>query len=594
MTKILALDSCYMIQPLRMLYLFIIKKLSNGTSKTNRLILYRLDQDNFFMENSNNISGISLGISQESLDAESIKFCKYLEELLQCNLLRIKDIPLYELYKRQIKLKLSGLLRCAYRIKNTSNKNSFQLEIITDKQTKSIILHALKFINCDDNMINFKTSKLLTLIISLNSTMMRFAAILYMYMSRSTLPNQYFHKHIDDNLPTILIALPRRRPLDFYQTYIHELEGKFNILLYSHGLIEDPPEKYLRIGVDKKFGIIKGIFSPKGSMFTSESYIFDLLIIFKYHFNLNISIDIVDKLFMNEVDVLINRQQTNVVDNYLTIKAKEKGIFVLGDLFEEIFFCDSLLLSSKSQLSESVRLAMNENTRVTFKGSNSLIKYRLKNLYDESEKYLHELLDLEKSKKIIFYASEPSKEECQRFQSERFLMDAFSDYSEYVLVIKTHTQDNGRVTYCSYLSAGEPLNTILIGDIRQKDKIVSKKYKLFPNFNFNAAVKASDGFITSSSSSILQALLLGTKSAVLDKYDNNFYNYLIDQKAAFLITNKPDLRSYLNHENLVYSEEVLQYCGLSANYGDFDMNSYIKKEFSEHKKRAAYSSGPSS
>ena len=35
---------------------------------------------------------------------------------------------------------------------------------------------------------------------------------------------------------------------------------------------------------------------------------------------------------------------------------------------------------------------------------------------------------------------------------------------------------------------------------------------------------------------------------------------------------------------LFYSEEVLQYCGLSANYGDFDMNSYIKKEFSEHKK----------
>ena len=151
---------------------------------------------------------------------------------------RIKDIPLYELYKRQIKLKLSGLLRCAYRIKNTSNKNSFQLEIITDKQTKSIILHALKFINCDDNMINFKTSKLLTLIISLNSTMMRFAAILYMYMSRSTLPNQYFHKHIDDNLPTILIALPRRRPLDFYQTYIHELEVSLIYCFTVMGLLK--------------------------------------------------------------------------------------------------------------------------------------------------------------------------------------------------------------------------------------------------------------------------------------------------------------------------------------------------------------------
>lgn len=594
MVKILALDSLYMIQPLRMLYLFFVKKLSNDTLKNNRLILYRLDQENSFMENLNNISGISLGISQESLDAKSIEFYKYLEEHLQCNLLSIKGIPLYKLYKRQIKLKLSGLLRCAYRIKNMSNKNSFRLEVITDKQTKSIILHALKFINCDDSMIDFKSSKLLTIFVSLNSTIMRLVGFLNMHMNRSTLPNQYFHKNVDDGLPTVLITLPRRRPLDFYQTYVHELEGKFNILLYSHGHIEDPPEKYLRIRVNKRFGIIKGMFSTMGSLFTSESYIFDLLIIFRYHFNLNISIDIVDKLFMHEVDVLINRQQTNVVDNYLTIKAKEKGIFVLGDLFEEIFFCDSLLLSSESQLSESVRLAMTENTRVTFKGTNSLIKYRLKNLYDENEKYLHRLLGLDTIKKVIFYASDPSKEECQRYQSERFLMDAFSDNSEYVLVIKTHTQDNGRVTYLSYLSAGKPLNTVLIGDIRQKEKIVSKEYKLFPDFDFNAAVKTCDGFITSSSSSILQALLLGAKSAILDKYDNDYYKYLIDLGAVVSIDNKPDLHRFLDNEKLVSSDEVLEYCGLSDNYDDFDMSAHIMDTLSEHKKRDAYSSGPNS
>ena len=583
MAKILALDSSYMIRPLRILYLFFVKKLSNATSKTNKLVLYRLDQDNSFLESSNNISGIPLGVSQENLDAESIKFNKYLEELLQCNVLRIKDISLYKLYRRQIKLKLTGLLRCAYRIKNTSEKNSSQLEIVTDKQTKSIILHALEFINYDEDKIIFRTNKVLTLIISLNSMIMRVAAILNMLLSQSTLPDQYFHKHIDDSLPSILIALPRRRPLDFYLTYIYELEGKFNIFLYSHGFIKDAPEKYTRIKVNKKFRNIKGMFNAKGFLFTAQSYIFDLLIIFKYHSNLNISIDVVDQLFENEIDVLINRQQTNVVDNYLTIKAKEKETFVLGDLFEEIFFCDSLLLSSESQFTQSVKLALKKNANVTFKGSNSLIKYRLKNLSEDSEKYLHNLLNLDGSKKVIFYASEPSKEEVQRFQSERFLMEAFFSNPEYVLVIKTHTQDDGRVTNYSYISAGGPLNTILIGDIRQKHKIASKKFKLFEDFDFNAAIKSSDGFITSSSSSILQALLLKTKSAILDKYDNDYYKYLIDQKAALVIRNKSDVRRFLDHEELVSSEEVLKYCGLSNNYDDFDMSEHILNSFNEYK-----------
>ena len=50
-------------------------------------------------------------------------------------------------------------------------------------------------------------------------------------------------------------------------------------------------------------------------------------------------------------------------------------------------------------------------------------------------------------------------------------MKVFLDNPEFILVIKTHTQDNGRVTNYSYMSAGEPLNIILIGDIRQKDKL---------------------------------------------------------------------------------------------------------------------------
>ena len=86
---------------------------------------------------------------------------------------------------------------------------------------------------------------------------------------------------------------------------------------------------------------------------------------------------------MNEIDVLINRQQTNVVDNYLTMKAKEKGYLFWGTCLKK--FSLQLATLSESQLTESIKLALTKNAKVTYKGSNSLIKYRLKNLSENSE-----------------------------------------------------------------------------------------------------------------------------------------------------------------------------------------------------------------
>ena len=73
---------------------------------------------------------------------------------------------------------------------------------------------------------------------------------------------------------------------------------------------------------------------------------------------------------------------------------------------------------------------------------------------------------------------------------------------EFVFVIKTHPQDNGMVTNYAYLDSGKPLNVILIGDITQKSKIISKQFILFDEFDFNVALVSSDWFLTSSSSSI--------------------------------------------------------------------------------------------
>ena len=53
-------------------------------------------------------------------------------------------------------------------------------------------------------------------------------------------------------------------------------------------------------------------------------------------------------LMENNIDAHITRLQTNVLDNYLAIKAREKGIFILGDIQEEIFYCDAAVCPSDS------------------------------------------------------------------------------------------------------------------------------------------------------------------------------------------------------------------------------------------------------
>ena len=584
MNKILAFDSMYTIKPLRKVYMALIGRILNKKSTISRLVLYRLDQDNLLIRDERNISGMAIGAHKDHIDAMSIKFYKYLDNSGSCDDLLIKNLRLYKLYTRQVKLKLAGVLISAYRIKNLSADSEANIEIITDRQTFSILKEAFLFLNYKPTNITWKVHGLLTSCITINSLIMRFAALVKMLISPSDLPKDYFYKHLDSNLPTVLITMPRRRTDDFFSTYVKEFSNEFNTVLYSMGPWQNAPLDYKRIKTERTTGVLRGIFNRNNMCFSADSYIADILLIFYDHANLLSSIDIVNSIFANKIDAHVSRQQTNVLDNYLAIEARKRGVFILGDIMEEIFYCDSAIFSSKSEHTEPSKLALASHSKVTYKGSNSLINYRLKNFNENQFHYLHKLLKVDTQIKIIFYASDPSKDESQRYLTEKFLIDSFSRMTEFILVIKTHPQDNGKITSYAYLDSAKPSNVILIGDETQKNKIISNHFNIFDNFNFNTAVSSSDGFLTSSSSSILQALMLGVKTGIVDKFNNGNYDYLVNYKASMLINSEENLQDFLKVKTFDISEEILSFCGLKNENNEFDVSKYLLKSLREFDK----------
>ena len=584
MNKILAFDSMYIVNPIRKAYMLFIKKILNaGGTSSSKLILYRQDHDNLFIRDKRNVSAMAIGVHKDHIDAMSIKFYKYLDKSGSSDKLLMKNLKLYKLYTRQVKLKLTGVLKCAYRIRNLSLDSEKNIEIVTDKQTVSIMREAFSFLDFEPTNVTWNANGLLTSCITINSFIMRCAALIKMFISPGDLPKDYFYKHVDSNLPTVLLTMPQRRADDFFSSYVEEFSSEFNIILYSMGYWKNIPDDYKRIKIERKIGLLQGIFNRKYMCFTADSYIADILLIFYDHANLSMSIDVVNSIFANKIDAHISRLQTNVVDNYLAIEAKKRNIFILGDIMEEIFYCDAAIFSSKSQNTESSKLALPKKSGVIYKGSNSLINYRLKNFTEKQFHYLHNLLEVDIQKKIIFYASDPSKDESQRYQTEKFLIDCFSHMQDFIFVIKTHPQDNGKITNYAYLDSLKPSNVILIGDIVQKNNI-SKQFMIFDDFDFNAAVSSCDGFLTFSSSSILQALVLGVKTGIVDRFKNGNYDYLVKHNASLLIDSEEKLRNFLKVKKFDLSDEILSYCGLKKNNNEFNVGKYLLeclREFDE-------------
>ena len=108
----------------------------------------------------------------------------------------------------------------------------------------------------------------------------------------------------------------------------------------------------------------------------------------------------------------------------------------------------------------------------------------------------------------------------------------------------------------------------------QKKNISSREFQIFPGFNFNAAIASSNGFLTASSSSILQSLVLGTKSGIVDLFNNNFYGYLIKNNASILINDSNSLINYLRYDSLEITSDTLEFCGLKSQ-SEFDLGKQL-------------------
>ena len=106
--------------------------------------------------------------------------------------------------------------------------------------------------------------------------------------------------------------------------------------------------------------------------------------------------------------------------------------------------------------------------------------------------------------------------------------------------------------------------------------MASKTFNIFDEFNFNAAIATSDGFLTTSSSSILQALVLGSKSGIVDLFDNGFYDYLVEYNAAILISNNTSLDNFLSSNQMDITDNTLSYCGLK-NDNEFNLKEHLQK-----------------
>ena len=108
---------------------------------------------------------------------------------------------------------------------------------------------------------------------------------------------------------------------------------------------------------------------------------------------------------------------------------------------------------------------------------------------------------------------------------------------------------------------------------------------IFDDFDFNAAVSSCDGFLTFSSSSILQALVLGVKTGIVDRFKNGNYDYLVKHNASLLIDSEEKLRNFLKVKKFDLSDEILSYCGLKKNNNEFNVGKYLLECLREFDKK---------
>jgi len=567
--KIVIFNAIYLLPIFEVIYTSVVKLfLTKRKSNITRLVVVRNDNNKAFIENINNISSTSIDQSVYELQVLGFKFYQYLYSSGSRDSILFGKVPLYDLFTRQIKQKLIAVVTVALQIQRWSSFNEKNVEVSSDAQTIEMIIAACNFLKIDNQQIKWKKKRSLTLIITINSLIMRFAAILKTKIAKSTLPSVYYSKQQNLNNPTALVTLPNTQAEAFFESYVKNIKN-INIILYSLAELKKTPKDFKISAVDIEMMEFSGRYNFDWC--SVKSYIADILLIHSKHEHLKTCLNVVQSIFQNEkIDFLINRQQVHIVDNYFTIMAKELKIPVIGDVFEEIYYCDAAIIHADFLRVDLVKEVLGDREFIV-RGNNEFMKYRMHISPDIVNNYLALLLNIN-DKKIIFYASDPGKNERQRYELECFLMKYFARLSGTILVIKTHHGDDGGVTLLAYNSSNRPDNIKLIGDIARKSNMPSNEFSIFSKFDFHSALRSSDGFMTAYSSSALEAILLGVKVGILDTSNHGYLRPLVDKGGAFLISDEESLECFLGTTEYDISEDALEYYGLKNKpINDFDL-----------------------
>ena len=568
--KVLVFSAIYLLPFFEIIHSRVVKFLLTKR-KFNRTIVVvtRNDDKKVFIDNVNNISGTSYDQSIYEINLLSFKFYQHLYSCGSTDSILFGKVPLYDLYTRQVKQKLAEVIKVALQIQRWSLLHEKNVEIVSDSQTIAMIIETFNFLEIDNNKIKWKKQAFLTFIVTFNSVLMRFAAIVKTKISNNSLPKVYYCKQQKSNNLTALVTLPIGGAERFFESYVKGIKH-INIVLYSLGELIKPLKGYNIANVDIEKIEFYGRY--KLDCCTVKSYIADILLINSKHVRLETCLNVVETIFRNEkIDFLINRQQVHVVDNYFTIRAKELKIPVIADIFEEVYYCDAAIIDANYSRVALMNEVLGEG-EIVVRGKNEFMKFRMHDFSDSAHNnYLALLLNI-KDKRIIFYASDPGKNERQRYELECLLIRYFACLSRTILVIKTHHQDDGRVTLLAYNDSNRPDNVKLIGDIARKLNMPSIDFSIFSKFDFNAALKSCDGFMTSYSSAALQAVVLGVKVGILDTVNHGYLRPLIDKGGALLISDKESLKYFLVNKKWSATDDVLEFYGLQKkSNNDFDL-----------------------
>ena len=457
-----------------------------------------------------------------------------------------RDLQMEDLYARQVKVKLTEFLRSSLQLRDWLALRSGNNIIISDAQTIAILKDAFEFFSYETNAVNFIVSKRLTFIIYMNSFFLRIMSFVLMWSGFFYAKKTYYVRE-NSGKPCLLVTLPNTAGDEFYANYVKKLEDLFELVVLPLDNLEGKLHGYVARKADRRFTLANSnmFFGP---LFNGVGFVRDCAVIqvnIRYFFA---SLNTVDYIFANEnVSFLLNRQQVKLVNNALVLLAFSRKIPIIAHVFEEVYYYDAALLPSEDYAANNLVPSLVDKPTVMSMRA-PLMSTRFSDDEPLDRAYLKKVLKLEKNKKVVFYASDPgalTTTPKQRISTELFLMSAFAADSDHTLVIKIHPSDDGMATHRAYLSAGEPLNVLLVANTSRR-QYPSTHFKVFSTFHFNAALVSCDAFITSTSSSVLQAVMLGVKVGLVDTINHGLFRDLVTMNRAKLIDDKASLNDFLS------------------------------------------------